>query len=344
MKIAITGASGNVGTALLRRLRGSGHDLTGISRRRPAAGAEPYDSAEWKTIDLSATTAQGDLTETFRGMDAVVHLAWMIQPSHDRALMRATNQGGTRAVAAAVQAAGVAHLVHMSSVGTYAAAPGQWKDEEWSTAGVPTSSYSVDKSAAEAIVTKLDSSVTATPVRPGLILQPDAASEIARYFLGPLVPTALLRPAVVRYAPLPRPIAIQFIHTDDVADAVARILTNRVGGAFNLAAKPMVDRETFRQIFGAVGPALPVRPLRALADLTWRAHLQPTDAGWLDLGLSVPLMRTDRAQSELDWKPAHRTADFLPAFVEALAIGAGSEGPLLYPRRGHASRPGHPRA
>ena len=173
MKIAITGASGNVGTALLRRLRDSGHDLTGISRRRPAAGAEPYDSAEWKTIDLSTTTAQGDLTETFRGMDAVVHLAWMIQPSHDRALMRATNQGGTRAVAAAVQAAGVAHLVHMSSVGTYAAAPGQWKDEEWSTAGVPTSSYSVDKSAAEAIVTKLDSSVTVTRVRPG----PDPAAR-----------------------------------------------------------------------------------------------------------------------------------------------------------------------
>jgi UDP-glucose 4-epimerase len=335
MKIAITGASGNVGTALLRRLRDSGHDLTGISRRRPAAGAEPYDSAQWTTIDLSATAAQDNLTETFLGMDAVVHLAWMIQPSHDRALMRATNQGGTRAVAAAVQAAGVPHLVHMSSVGTYAAAPGQWKDEDWSTAGVPTSSYSVDKSAGEKIVDAIDPSVTVTRVRPGLILQPDAASEIARYFLGPLVPTALLRPVVVRYAPLPREIAIQFVHTDDVADALARILTNRVGGAFNLAAEPMIDRDNFRQTFGAVGPALPVRPLRALADLTWRAHLQPTDAGWLDLGLSVPLMRTDRAQSELGWKPAHSTADFLPAFVEALARGAGSEGPLLYPRRSH---------
>ena len=32
--------------------------------------------------------------------------------------------------------------------------------------------------------------------------------------------------------------------------------------------------------------------MRALADLTWRAHLQPAPPGWLDMGLAVPTMDT----------------------------------------------------
>jgi UDP-glucose 4-epimerase len=331
MRIAVTGASGNVGTALLRRLQADGgYDVTGIARRRPPP-TEPYDSARWQQVDLSTTSAEDRLTEAFQGLDAIVHLAWMIQPSHDRALMRATNQGGTRAVAAAARAAGVPHLVHMSSVGTYAAAPGQWKNEEWSTAGVATSSYSVDKAACEALLDDVRD-MRVTRVRPGLILQPAAASEISRYFLGPLVPIAPLR-SLVRYAPLPRSIAIQFVHTDDVADALVRIIQTKADGAFNLAAAPVIDRDHFRQIFGGIGPPLPARLLRAAADVTWRAHLQPTDAGWLDLGLGVPLMETSRAETELGWRPAHSTAEFLPTFVDALSRGRGGTGPLLYPRR-----------
>ncbi len=43
MRIVITGASANVGTALLRRLAGAGHELVGVCRRPPAS-APPYDT------------------------------------------------------------------------------------------------------------------------------------------------------------------------------------------------------------------------------------------------------------------------------------------------------------
>jgi UDP-glucose 4-epimerase len=338
MKVAITGASGNVGTALLRRLCADGDaDLVGISRRPPPT-VEPYASVEWHAVDVSKPGCERQLREIFRGVDAVVHAAWAIQPSHQRELLRATNQGGSAAVAAAARAAGVPHLVHLSSVGTYAAASGQWKTEGWSTAGISTSSYSVDKAACEAMLDEITDMVV-TRVRSALILQPAAASEISRYFIGNLIPVALLRHEVVRFAPLPRQVAVQFVHTDDVADALVRILRTRAGGAFNLAAEPVLDREQFATIFGGVGLPVSPRVLRTAADLSWRARLQPTDGGWIDLGLSVPLMTTEHARDSLGWTPTHTLPEILRSFTDALRNGAGGTGPLLYPRRRRAVHP-----
>jgi UDP-glucose 4-epimerase len=334
VKIVVTGASGNVGTALLRRLAGTEHHLVGISRRAPADIA-PYQGVEWHLLDVGAPDAAERLTAAFRGADAVVHLAWLVQPGHQRELLRRVNQGGTRAVIDAVHAAGIGHLVHMSSVGTYAPAHGEWKAEDWSTAGVPTSAYSVDKAAGERMLDGLSDDLLVTRVRPGLILHPDAASEISRYFLGRLVPRMVLRRSVLKLAPLPRNFAVQFVHSDDVAAALAAILNQRAGGAFNLAADPVIDRAGFAAAIGGTGPALPVKVVRVGADLTWRAHLQPTDRGWIDLAFSVPLLSTDRARSVLGWEPEHSAVDTLRRFVDALHEGRGKPGPILYPR-GHS--------
>ena len=59
MRIVITGASGHVGSALLRRLTEKDeHDLVGVVRRRPEAVA-PLDEVEWVLLDL---TRQADET------------------------------------------------------------------------------------------------------------------------------------------------------------------------------------------------------------------------------------------------------------------------------------------
>jgi nucleoside-diphosphate-sugar epimerase len=156
MRIVVTGGSGNVGTALLRCLAGSGrHHVVGVSRRRPP-DVPPYDAAEWVCVDVGAKDAIPALRDAFAGADAVVHLAWAISPSHDRDRRRRTNQNGTAAVVAAVRAAGVGHLVHQSSVGSYAPGPGRTVDESWPVTGIETSSYSVDKAAAEVIVARAE--------------------------------------------------------------------------------------------------------------------------------------------------------------------------------------------
>ena len=83
MKIAITGASGNVGTALLRALHKDNEvtDIIGISRRMPSSKQEPYAGVEWHSIDIGAAAPENEavsqLTGAFTGADTVIHLAWI---------------------------------------------------------------------------------------------------------------------------------------------------------------------------------------------------------------------------------------------------------------------------
>lgn len=338
MRVVVTGASGNVGTAVLRRLAADGHEAIGVSRRRPP-DEPPFAGVPWHQIDLGARSAPAALAEAMRGAEAVVHLAWMIQPSHDREAMLRANQDGSRAVLSAVRASGVGHLVHMSSVGAYSPAEqGVCVDESWPCDGVPTSFYSVDKAAVEHLLdTVAPDEFTLSRLRPTLILQPGAASEIARYFLGPLLPMKAVRPSVMRLMPWPKALCVQFVHADDVADAVMRILLDRIPGAFNVAADPTLDRATYRETFGGVGPSVPGRVLGIGAGITWRLHLQPTAKGWVDLGTRAPLMDTTRLRS-LGWQPRHSGTDTLREFVEAMRRGEGDTGPLLYPKGEALSR------
>ena len=335
MRIVITGASGNVGTSLLLRLGGGEHELVGISRRRPPSAA-PYDWAEWKRIDIGAPDATAGLTEAFTGADAVVHLAFALQPFGDRAAMLRTNQAGTRAVTDAVIAAGVPHFVHQSSVGAYSPGPKTPVDEAWPTTGIPTLTYSVDKSAAEDIVAAAEPHAVVTRMRPALIFQDAAASEIARYFLGRFVPKAVVRRPLLRLAPFTDALSFQVVHSDDVAAALDLVLQERAGGAFNVAADPVIDRDRFRSVFGGVGPSLSPSVLRTVASATYRARLQPTEPGWVDLAVQSPLLDSARLRG-LGWTPRHAADDVLGRFVDAMGRGAGRPGPLL-----HRRSPGKP--
>ena len=81
MRVVITGASGNVGTALLRRL-GPEHEVVGVCRR-PPTGGPPYAGVAWHALDLAGPDVEAALRPLMRGADAVVHLAWGFQPSPD---------------------------------------------------------------------------------------------------------------------------------------------------------------------------------------------------------------------------------------------------------------------
>ena len=148
---------------------------------------------EW----VGADVATDDLVPIFAGADAVIHLAWAIQPSRDEAVTERINVGGSRRVFEAVAAAGVPALVHASSVGAYSPGPKDRRvDESWPVDGIPTSFYSRHKAAVE---TMLDASSGASPsvrvvrLRPGLIFKAEAGSEIRRLFAGPFLPGFLVR-------------------------------------------------------------------------------------------------------------------------------------------------------
>src|SRR3954452_18391522 len=371
LTVAVTGASGNVGTALLRRLAGSGAaEVRGLARRQPPDGG-PYDGVRWHLTDLGEVASERVLPEFLEGADAVVHLAWALQPGRHPEALRRVNVEGTRRVVRAAVATGVGHVVHMSSLGAYAGGPpGVQVAEDWPTTGIPSSQYSRDKAEAERAVRELldrHPEVTTSVVRPTLVLQPEAASEIGRYFLGPVVDglARALPGPIAQLLPIPLPgVTVAFVHADDVADALERVLDRRAPGPFNLAAQPLIDGaalhrvaerrapgpfnlaaeplmdgEAIARALGTVRIPTPALLLRTALSAAFHAHLVPTEPGWLDLGLQAPALDTTRARRLLDWAPFHRGDEVLAQFVAALGRGDGAPGPLLSPAGGRALDP-----
>lgn len=344
MRIVITGATGHAGTALLRRLQaarseeGADLELVGIARREPDQDAAPYNGVEWHTLDVGDYKDREALQKAFDGADAVVHLAWLIQPNHNRELLRRTNVAGTAHVLGAARNAGVGHVVCASSVGAYSPAPKEQRTREgWPGGGIKGSHYSVDKAAQERL---LDSFARANPdivvarLRPALIFSSEAGSEVGRYFLGRVLPRLIPRKPWLPVLPIPKELVFQAVHAADVADAYWRVLERRAEGAFNIAAEPVLDPNALGWILRAKRQLpLPLPVLRAVVEVSWRLRLQVTDGGWVDMAAGAPIMDTSRAHSLLGWTPRRSSLEALTEMLDGLGSGKGRKAsPPLAPR------------
>ena len=322
MRVAVTGATGNVGTSLVAALSAdpSIDEIVGIARRRPELS---FDRTRWVCADV----ARDDLSTALRGVDAVVHLAWLIQPSRDRAETHLVNVEGSRRVFEAANEAGVGTIVHASSVGAYSPGPKDRRvDESWPTGGIRTSFYSRDKSQVESILDgfeKANPLIRVVRLRPGLIFKGDAAAGVRRLFAGPLLPTSLLHRRLIALVPAMERLRFQGLHSFDVAEAYRLALTANVRGAFNVAAEPVLDPQELGRLLGAKPVPVSPRVLRGVVDLSWKLRLQPTPSGWLDLALGVPLMDTTRAREELGWSETRSAGDALLELIEAMRRGDG---------------------
>jgi UDP-glucose 4-epimerase len=328
MKVVLTGATGNVGSSTVQAL--SQHleidEIVGLARRKPA----------WmppKTTWVEADILTADLDRIFAGADAVIHLAWAIQPSRDAVTLERINVEGSRRVFEAVAAAAVPKLVHASSVGAYSRGPKDREvDEDWPTGGTPTSFYSRHKVAVERELDRFEADNPETRVvrlRPALIFKDEAATEIRRLFVGPFLPNFLLRRGFLPALPRVERLRFQAVHSEDVGRAYLQAVLADVGGAFNIAAEPPLSPEEMAERIGVRSFPVPARVVRRLADLSWRMRLQPTPPGWLDMALNVPLMSSGRAREELGWEPRHTGVEALEELLEGLREGHGAETPPL---------------
>lgn len=338
MRVAVVGASGNVGTAVLRALVADPQvdDIVAIARRTPDQNAEPYDSASWHSIDITESGSQAALETAFAGVDAVIHLAWLIQPNRRREMMREANVDGTARVAKAAAAAGVRQLVVASSVGVYSPASDDIPhDESWRNDGIDSSHYSVDKAAQERVLDDIEREhpqLAVARLRPALIFQHDAGAEIQRLFLGPLVPSRLLGRVPLPVLPLPRGIRLQAVHSDDIAQAFLLAATRGARGAFNVAADDLLGPKDLAAAVRARRPvAVPPPLVRGVMSLAYRAHAIPAGPGWLDMGMQVPVMDCTRIKSELGWQPRYTARHALDELIDGMREHAGTASPALRP-------------
>jgi UDP-glucose 4-epimerase len=330
MRVVVVGATGNVGTSVLRSLADEPavDSILGVARRLPNLRSP---KTEWAQADVS----RDDLGAIVSGADVVIHLAWLIQPGRDEATLHATNVDGSRRVFEAAASVGVGALVYASSVGAYSPGPKDRRvDESWPTEGIESSFYARHKAEVERLLDRFERetpSVRVVRLRPALIFKREAATGIRRLFVGPFLPSPLLRPELIPVVPRTARLVFQAVHAADVGDAYRLAALADVRGPFNVAAEPVLDADELARVLSArpitVHPGL----LRAGAALSYRLRLQPSEPGWLDMGLAVPLMDTTRARRELGWEPRRGADDALRELLEGIRDRAGVDTPPLAP-------------
>ncbi|MGV7208092.1 SDR family oxidoreductase [Oxalobacteraceae bacterium A2-2] len=193
LKVLVLGATGLIGSHVLRALRAAGCVAVGASRRRPEG--ETPDS--WHALDFGAMTDTSDWDGVLSGVDAVVNCVGIIREAREGDFDR-LHRAAPVALFAACERLGVRRVVQVSALGSHPdAETGYWRT----------------KGAAEADLRGRRLSYAI--VRPSLVYGDDGASSVMFRTLATLPLLAM---------PVAHTARVQPIHVDDLAEALVKLV------------------------------------------------------------------------------------------------------------------------
>lgn len=268
-RILLTGATGFVGSHLLRALVESGYAAEALRRAdsRLDLVADVADQVRWHTADIRDIST---LEDALAGVDTVIHSAALVSfQARDAARLRAINQEGTANLINVSLALGVRRFIHLSSVAALGRKPGpaaQGIDESVRIHEAPApTAYGRSKYQAEREIWRGQAEgLSVAALYPSVILGEGRWTE----------GTAALFPFVQRnFGYYPRG-GFGFVDVRDVARAALAVLErDRDGDRFLLNAENLSYRELFTYIARALGSPPPARALPGwLGGLLWRAE------------------------------------------------------------------------
>jgi nucleoside-diphosphate-sugar epimerase len=298
--VAVTGPTGDIGRALLRRLDADPlvTMVLGMARRPFDPASQGLGKTEYRQGDVLDRDAVGALAAE---ADVLVHLAFIIVGGREET--RSVNLEGSRNVFEAAR--GVKRLVYTSSVAAYGfhAENPQPLTEDVPARGSDAHYYSAQKAELEATLREaLDGAATETYVlRPCIVAGGDALALVEAF------------PSLLRKSPvgpvLPDPgTPFQLVHTEDVALALAAAVRGEgEPGIYNLAGAGTISVADLARAFGWHSLPVPRAGVAATAAVTSRLPLMPPQVSWLN-ALRVPVvMDTARAREQLGWQPQYDT-------------------------------------
>ena len=302
MRYVITGGSGYIGTRLVERL--AGRDETErivIADVRPPQRFRP--KVEYSQLDVRDAGGVRALLERERP-DALVHLAFVLNPMHDEDTMYDIDVGGTHNVLAAAGEAGIGQVLVTSSATAYGAFPDNPVpiEEDWPVRGVPDFEYARDKTEADRLCqlwALQHPDRVMTIVRPCIVFGPNVDNYIVRAWTKqPFI-------ADIGGSDLP----VQFVHEDDVVEALTRLLDGRHAGPFNLAGSGMMTWGECGELIGTPIHKVPRRLFWRFVDLMWRLRQAESPAGNLHFTLHPWVVSTKRLEEATGWSPRHSSRE-----------------------------------
>ena len=301
-RVAVTGAAGPVGRRLVDLLL-----VDEAVKEVVVIDQRAVDVADARVVAHQVALKDADLEPLLAGVDVVCHLAGS-DPLEDRAPDHDVRT--TRRLLDAAGRAGVAQVVVRSSATVY----GAWPDNP-----VPLTETSPLRPNAEStwvrhrvqMEEQVEAFAASSPdtvvaiLRPCVTVSEDGPDELGR------VLAAARLVAETDDAP-----GTQFVHADDVAQAIDIVRTAEAEGVFNVAPDGSLDAGLLRALVGGT-PRLkaPERLARRLTTFGWRYQLAPTPPGFVPFVRHPWSVGNDRLRS-LGWKPSHTNEE---AFVVAHA-------------------------
>ena len=260
MKVLLTGASGFIGSHLVRLLRARGHHVVAVSRHPPV---ETDGGITWIVLDLTSAVQPTDWGSALQGIDVVVNAAGVFVHAGS-ARLDAVHRRAPSALFAACAAAGVSRVVQVSA------------QADETLAGIE---FIASKRAADAALLALP--LDAVVVRPSLVF--GLAGSSTRAFLTLTTMPLLVLPAAAGGW-------VQPVHIDDVVQALLALIEAPAGRLTQrcialVGPQPLTLQAylgLLRQAMGLGAPRVLHMPRRAMG---WVARLGDR--------LPVPWLRSD---------------------------------------------------
>ena len=310
MRYLITGGSGYIGSRLIEILgpREETERIVNVDVRPPA---RPTEAAEFVRGDVRDHTAMRELLDR-ESIDALVHLAFILNPIRDEGRMYDIDVNGTDAVLRAASAAGTEQVLVTSSATAYGAFPDNPKPiaEDWPVRGQPDFSYARHKADADRLCqlwAATHPERVMTIVRPSIVFGPNVDNYISRTWKNS------------SFLPIPDGVDedFQLIHEDDVVSALIGLLDAKAGGAFNFAADGLLTWREAAEMVGLKTRDMSMKAVRRIYATAWALHAPRVEAppGNLNFIRYPWVVSNEKLKATIDWQPS---ADTREVFVETM--------------------------
>jgi UDP-glucose 4-epimerase len=316
MKYVITGGAGYIGSRLVEFLAGR-PDTERIAIADVKPPRIPHVNTEFHRTDVRDRASLQALLERIEP-DALVHLAFVLNPIRDEEAMYDIDVNGTFNALDAASRVGTRQVLVTSSATAY----GAWPDnpepisEDWILRGQPDFAYARHKTEADRICQLWAANHpdrTMTIVRPCIVLGPNVDNYIVRSWEN--------APFYPRFRGEPDQ-HVQFVHEDDLAEAISGLLVGGHAGAFNVTGDGVMTWQETAEEAGIKIRTMPFGFFYGLTKLFWRLRVPNTESppGNLQFIRHPWVCSNEKLKQTLGWAPKHDTRETFELTLRARGL------------------------